>query len=270
MGSDRVWVDCDPALGVPLADVDDAIALWWLHRRGVAFAGLSSVFGNASLRRTDRVLRAIGDRVGAAVFTGARGRGDVRTEAARALAAFDGTVIALGPLTNVAAALAHGARFRRLVVLGGTDRRLPNLRPLHTTELNFALDPDAAADVLARSRLPSDEPLVEVIPMEPCRTVWFDASDLAGAPDWLARGCRSWLWSSPLRTGRLAFHPWDLLAAAWVLEPGIFGSRRAGIAPDRSPVRRGHVSYVPGSGRVVTSVDAAALRDLWRQALHRG
>ncbi len=263
MSDQPVWVDCDPVLGHPLADVDDALALWFLRRRGLRIEGCSSVFGNGRLARTDATLRAIGAELGIPVHTGAARPGDSRTDAARALRAFSGVVVALGPLTNVAAALEAGARWERLVVLGGTDRRLPNLRPLHTTELNFALDLPAAARVLAETRSPHGPP-VELVPMEPCRTVWFGPSELAVGPDWLRRGVRPWLATSPLRTGRFAIHPWDLLAAALLVEPSLFRVIRAGAILDHRPVRRGHVSYVEGSGVVVTGVDPEGLRRAWR------
>jgi inosine-uridine nucleoside N-ribohydrolase len=262
-----VWVDCDPGLGVPFADVDDALALWFLHARGVRLAGFSSVFGNTSLAHTDRVLRALGARFGVPVVTGAGRPGERDTDAARALRTFEGTVLAIGPMTNIAAALAAGARFRRLVVLGGTDRRLPNLRPLHTTELNFAVDLPAAAEVLACSR--SGSLPLEVVPMEPCRTVWFGRAELAHCPDWLRAGCRSWLATSPLRTGAFRFHPWDLLAAAWLVEPSLFRSDRAGVTLDHRRVRRGHVSYVEGSAVIVRSVDTEGLRRVWMATRER-
>jgi purine nucleosidase len=267
MAPDLVWVDCDPTLGSAFSDVDDALALWFLRCSGVGIAGVSTVFGNAPLARTDATARAIAPHLGSPpVHRGAAGPRDHDTPAARALAGFAGTVLALGPLTNVAAALARGASWERLVVLGGTDRWLPNTRPLHTTELNFALDLPAAARVLERSRGGAG---LEVVTMEPCREVWFTAADLAGCPPWLQDGCRPWLRTSPLRTGRRAFHPWDLLAAAYVVEPSSFRVRRAGLALDDRFVRRGHVTYVDGTGLVVEAVDTAGLRARWTETTHR-
>ncbi len=256
-------MDCDPTLGRWLSDVDDVLALWFLHRRGVALAGCSSVFGNAGLDRTHPTLRAVGARLGVPVHRGAAGPGAARSDASEALRTFRGAVVALGPLTNVAAALDAGARWDRLIVLGGTDRRLPNLRPLHTTELNFALDPAAAARVLAETRVPGGVP-VEVVPMEPCREVWLDSADLAGCPEWLRAGCSRWFATAPLRTGRFAIHPWDLLAAALLVEPSLFRVSRAGAILDPRPVRRGHVSYVDGAGVIVRGVDAPRLRRMWQ------
>ncbi|OZB88102.1 MAG: hypothetical protein B7X41_09900 [Microbacterium sp. 14-71-5] len=61
------------------------------------------------------------------------------------------TLIALGPLTNVAALIATApataARLRRIVLMGGGARLLGNMTP--TAEFNIWFDPEAAARVFA-------------------------------------------------------------------------------------------------------------------------
>ena len=76
--------------------------------------------------------------------------------AAAALARFGGTLVALGPLTNVSGALARGARWRRLVVMGGAigAGNTPS-----GAEYNFAADPAAARAVLAAGLRPTLVPL---------------------------------------------------------------------------------------------------------------
>jgi inosine-uridine nucleoside N-ribohydrolase len=63
------------------------------------------------------------------------------------------TLVALGPLTNVAAALTLDPdlprKYRRLVVMGGAVRATGNM-PDPSTEFNAASDPEAAAIVLER------------------------------------------------------------------------------------------------------------------------
>lgn len=256
-----IWVDTDPTLGRPLSDVDDALALEFLHRQG-RLAGISSVFGNSSLEHTDATARSLGERFGVPVATGAAAPDQGDTAAVQALLAHRGTVLGLGPCTNLAAALARGARWERLIVLGGSDRWLPNLRPLHTTELNFALDPTAAARTL---------PFVtHLVPMEPCRQVWVGEAELARLPDWLAEGCRPWLstsWlrhGSVLRVGRPAFHPWDVLAAVAAVDGAPFRWERRAVALDARVLRRGHVRYDEGDGpEVMVHVDPQALVARW-------
>ena len=126
-----ILIDTDPALGIPLSDIDDALAIWFCVKAGLPVDGLTTVFGNASGEDTFAVGSKLGEALGVPVYRGADHPGMADTPAVRALLEHRGTVLAIGPMTNVAAALVRGARWERLVVLGGTNRWLPNLRPLH-------------------------------------------------------------------------------------------------------------------------------------------
>lgn len=233
-------LDTDPALGLPLRDVDDGLALAWLCAAGHAPVAVTTVFGNAPLALTHARALWLREVLGGrwTVHPGARRPGDAKTEAVEALVAHRGDVLAIGPLSNIAAALARGASWRRLVVLGGTLRRLPNLRPLHTTELNLALDPVAAAEVLALADL--------VVGMDVCREVWFTRDEVARLPPELARPCRSWLALAPLMTGRRAIHPWDVVAAVAWARPGALPVEQLEAELDPRPGRAGHLRPRPG------------------------
>lgn len=252
-------IDTDPALGIPLSDIDDALAIWFCVRAGLQVAGLTTVFGNAPGEDTFAVGSRLGEAFGVPVFRGADDPADVSTPAVDALVAHRGSVLALGPLTNVASALLRGARWESLVVLGGSNRWLPNLRPLHTTEFNLAMDLGAAALVLPRTDV--------LFPMEVCREVTFDAEDLAHLPDWLRKRCEHWVRLAPLVTGRLGFHPWDLLPAVWLAHPDLFSfvEASASLRPWRG--YRGHVDFTKSPlvrTQVAVHVDAEALRRVWR------
>ncbi len=84
-------------------------------------------------------------------------------------------VIALGPLTNVALALARDPgrlrRIGRLVIMGGAVTVAGNVTP--AAEFNFHVDPDAAQAVLAGG-LP-----VELVPLDVTRRVTLGRADLA-------------------------------------------------------------------------------------------
>ena len=88
----------------------------------------------------------------------------------------DLVVIALGPLTNVAAALGRDpARLRRigrLVIMGGAVMVAGNVTP--AAEFNFHVDPDAAQAVLAGG-LPA-----EIVPLDVTRRVTLGLADLDG------------------------------------------------------------------------------------------
>jgi inosine-uridine nucleoside N-ribohydrolase len=255
-------IDTDPALGLPLSDVDDAIAIHFAVAAGLPVTGLTTCFGNASGPEVHEVALELGQRFDIPVHRGADAPGQVDTPAVDALLAHNGTVLALAPLTNVAAALLRGARWEKLVILGGTNRRLPNLRPLHTTEFNFAMDPAAARVAL--------ECCDVLFPMDVCRQVWFDHTDLAHLPPWISDRCTHWLRLAPLLTGRPAFHPWDLLPAVWLRFPALFTTTRARPVPRFLPGFRGYVRFESGPTEVAIQVDAQRLRRFWAEMVTRG
>ncbi|MFN7971999.1 MAG: nucleoside hydrolase [Acidobacteriota bacterium] len=258
---DSILIDTDPALGLPFADVDDALALQTLAAAGAPVAGLTTCFGNASLEKTHAVAQELGERFAIPVHRGASRPGDVSTEAADALLAHRGSVLAIAPLTNVAAALARGARWSQLVILGGTFGRLPNIRPIHTSELNLALDVGAAT-----AALPACTTLVT---MDVCRNVLFTAREVALLPRWIADRCRGWLRLSPLMTGRRGFHPWDVLAAMRILDPGLFATERRNVAIVPSWLHRGHLRDGALPITVTRSVDGPVLVAAWSAIARR-
>ena len=255
-------IDTDPALGLPLKDVDDALAIWLLLRaatlgEGPRIVALCSVFGNGALAQTDAVARDLGQRWHLPVHRGAAAPGDIETPAVEALIKHQGDVLAIGPQTNVAAALAGGARWPRLVVLGGTDRKMPNVRPIHTTELNFALDEAAAAASVACC--------TTLVPMEVCRKLLFRAADFEVLPRWMDECCRAWLRLGPLLTGHRAVIPWDVVAAMYLVRPELFRVERRSVRLAPSFGKAGYVGYGAGQTEVVVDVDVAGFHAAWRR-----
>src|SRR5947209_17755294 len=80
-----VWIDTHPAIGSPIREVDDGFALVLaFHSPELQIAGISSTYGNAPLRQTTRVARALTADFGAVagmtparVFAGASSRADL-------------------------------------------------------------------------------------------------------------------------------------------------------------------------------------------------
>jgi inosine-uridine nucleoside N-ribohydrolase len=243
----RIWVDTDAACGhSPRTDPDDCLALLALAQQAPQrIAGISVVAGNAPLEVTDRTTRELMQLAnpGIAVHSGHRAL-------AHALEAAPLTIVALGPLTNIASALRDRpqltAKVERLVAVMG--RRPGHL--FHPAEgagggmllghgpvfsdFNFAQDPAAAAYVLGL------DIRVTLIPYDAARHVELGAADLdrlaarGGAHAWVAQRSRAWLqfWQDDI--GRAGFYPFDLLAAAYLLSPQRFECARvlAGIGSD--------------------------------------
>ncbi len=267
--SRRIWIDTDVACGLSrTTDPDDCLAILLLARSaGIEIAGISTVYGNASLEVTDETARALVAVLGMSgagsirVYRGA-GEPDREGEAQppapalvslrRALEAGPLTIVSLGPLTNIAAALGGRpdlqANVSRLVAVMG--RRPGHL--FHPAEgsgggmlfghgpvfrdLNFIKDPAAAARVMA---MPVPMTLV---PYDAARRASLTDSDLeriakAGpAAQWVAARAKGWLDFWRQDVGRLGFYPFDLAAAAYVLDTRLFNCATvsAWVAIDRS------------------------------------
>lgn len=166
-----VWIDTDPSIGVPFHEADDGFALVQaFHSPELRIRGISTIYGNASLSTTTRIVREMAARFGgpagitdAQVFAGAAsardlGKPSAATEALRAaLAERPLTYLALAPLTNLATFLTlhpeAARRIKRVIFVGG---RSPGVRfragrwnPYEFTDGNFHKDNAAAAILLA-------------------------------------------------------------------------------------------------------------------------
>ena len=176
----RIWIDTD--IG---SDVDDAFALAYVMRHpGFELVGLSTVFGDVGLRsRIADALLAIDEQPGVVampglgvpltprkrgVMFGHEGQGLLddadpilrvaeesggaeRIEALGAAIeqAAPDVILAIGPLTNLGALLAAGAKLAPLAIMGGkfSDVELPGMVD-GISEWNFFCDPMAAQLVL--------------------------------------------------------------------------------------------------------------------------
>ena len=192
LGETRLWIDTDAACGAgPRVDPDDCLALLLLARSGARIAGISTVSGNAPIEVVDATVRefvveAARDGLSPpSVHSGAEAPAALR----RGLEQGSLAVLALGPLTNIAAALRDrpdlAARVERLVVVMG--RREGHL--FHPSEgrghgvlfghgpvfrdFNYVQDRRAADEVL---RLGA--PLT-MVPYEAARQVTLKRADLA-------------------------------------------------------------------------------------------
>lgn len=253
----RIWLDADSACGEgPRVDPDDCLAIWYLMRHAnVTITGISTVFGNAPLKATDAVTRELVARLNSGrgvvpVYRGADAPlpeardGDTDAELALidALTADELTIVALGPLTNVAAVLQARPDLRNRIqkIIAVMGRRPGHI--FHPAEgsgggnllghgpvfrdFNVAQDPDALRVVLEL-----DIPLV-LLPYEAAREVEIDEHALASIASngdggrWVAERAQSWLryWKTDI--GRDGFYPFDLMAAMFVAEPTQFDCAR--------------------------------------------
>jgi purine nucleosidase len=277
-------VDTDPG-------IDDALALLsaW-GSPGATVAAITTVAGNVPVDRgTANVLRLLALRrpepepavgIGAAAplarplttavaYHGADGLGDLGdwppvdldracprgTELILATARRHGerlTLVALGPLTNVAVALAADrealAGVGRLVVMGGAVDAPGNVTP--TAEFNFHVDPEAAAAVLA------SDLVIDLVPLDATRQATLTRGELeaalAGRPEPLAARILAFT-GKAFRADGGVMHLHDPLAIGVALDPTLaeWETWRLAVGPDGACRR----AAGPANCRVARRVD---------------
>ena len=253
-----IWIDTDPSTGSPFREVDDAFALLLASQSpDVRIAGISTTYGNASLRDTTRSAKYLVDRFGAPaglspadVHAGASSARNLgrRTFATEALAAELRkekrlTYVALGPLTNLATFLEiHPEltdRIERIISVGGTSRAGkvavgPN-DWFRIHDANVFKDPEAARVVLE-----SNIPLL-LTPVETSSAqLTLDAADLrvlgASGPSgaYLYRKSRVWLWFWTRFIKAKGAPPFDVLAIIPATRPDLLITEKRYAALDQS------------------------------------
>ncbi len=168
-----VWIDTDPSVEPGGHEVDDGFALIQaFHSPELIIRGISVVFGNAELEKAVPIAREIVRQFAQgslAVYPGASSGQQLGrpTEAAQRLAEAlrhePLTILALGPLTNVATVLSMHPELRdRIIRVIAVAGRRPGQQFLVGTrnhkpfrDFNFELDPQAF-DVVLQAGVPLD------------------------------------------------------------------------------------------------------------------
>lgn len=308
----RVIIDTDPG-------IDDTAAIFFLLTSGAArIEMLTTVFGNATVenatRNALRVLEAAGcadipvykgagrpllsePRIGSGVH-GEDGLGDVYTGEPKAQAA-DGravekmiehvmaspgeiTLLALGPLTNVALALsvepAMAQALQCLIVMGGAVRTRGNITPVASA--NLFNDAEAASIVYK-----SGAPVVQ-IGLDVCRPTLMTHTHLdkvraAKHPmaEMLTKITPCIMAAYERNEGVTeGAHYNDVPAAAWIVDETLFKAEKLPIQIQTGEVLTRGQTVPDWKGRwglepnttVALEVDAARLADLWAENVASG
>jgi pyrimidine-specific ribonucleoside hydrolase len=257
-----VWLDVDTSTGVIRGrprDVDDGLAMIYaFHSPEITVRGVSVQFGNANLDEALPIAKDIVGKFGPAglgVYSGAASAEDLgkETEATKALAAElarrELTVIAVGPVTNVATVVKNHPelrpRIKSIVMCAarrpGFDFHPPGRPEIKMPDANFEKDVPAM-QVLLDSGVPLVFGGYEVS----CDT-WIHRADLeklatAGeSGKWIASTSGYWLamWENVLKLE--GFNPFDACCVGWVTTPGMFEG-----VPVRARITTGPDDRKPG------------------------
>ena len=246
-GERTIWIDTDPACIMESThDVDDCWAIVAaLRSKALNVVGLSTVFGNTSIEQATESARLLLHSIAMhepvldlpRVSPGAGRpirnqieRPPAVDELAKALDTQPLTILALGPLTNIAMLLRTHPELiphiEAIVAVGGQRPghvfRVGKTPLLHLHDLNVRKDLDAF-DIVLRSGIP-----LHLIPFEAAREVVVTGTDLSvlqqrgGLDPWLASRSLPWLTMWENVFGANGFSPFDALAVAYLLDPDQF------------------------------------------------
>jgi inosine-uridine nucleoside N-ribohydrolase len=166
------------------------------------------------------------------------------------------TVLALGPLTNIAMALRMKpdieTKIKRIVIMGGAFRVQGNASPM--AEFNFWFDPEAARIVL-RSRIPQKIMFgLDICNQAPIRKAEFDQIVSAKTPITdLYREDLGDRYPGFLKHPDAVGYMWDSLAAAYLIDPDLVNRFETRYLDVQSTWGQAYGSTVPLDRRVAPS-----------------
>jgi inosine-uridine nucleoside N-ribohydrolase len=308
-----IILDTDPGMGLPYADIDDNLALLFaLGSPELETALISIVEGNVpahygvqSINETldylaDTVPVALGSqrplfrpyvagqeigkqRLGPIDFGGTMSVRDQIEDPADGLfrmsrlleeATSPVTILAVGPLTNVALLLHQRpdlhSKIDSIVIMGGAVEREGNITPF--AEFNIWVDPDAAAMVFS-------SPVKKVlVPLDITTTIELTLDDFRPSLEGLGNqrfttytldSIQGWIEVQTRASGATGFHPHDPIAAAYLVDPTLFGSETMEVTVDTRTGETIGRRDPKGSTEVCLTLDGGGFKKLFFERLGR-
>lgn len=260
-----LFIDSDNALGALFGDVDDGFAIAALIRSGLPIDAIATVFGNTfealAYRNTKSLTQVCG--YSGKLLRGASTWWSGPTEASRHLKELRQPVraLALGPMTNFALALKGGgqavSQISELVFVGTNySLRLPAFR---FTDFNQWKDPLATRAVF------SSPWRLTCVPCDVARRLRVTPRTLDAVTGAIGRHLRQfsarWFLRSRLLKWSSSVPIWDLVAAMYVIEPGLFQVSETQVKLGRL----GQATYGDRTGRPVKVITGFDSDEVWHR-----
>ncbi|MHA1673377.1 MAG: nucleoside hydrolase [Promethearchaeota archaeon] len=234
----KIIFDTDLALGERNKDVDDGLALIMaLNSPEIEIVAVSAVFGNTKVKNAEKNIHTVlnlfsGEIALPEIILGASNRYDwdkkISLEGISRMAQIiqkhpsEITIVAIGPLTNIALLFHHHPEtislVKELVIMGGS---------INKWEFNFANDPNAT-DFVLKLPIPTTICGYETCCAQKFTKFHYEKLEENNTPRsrFLTQEIYSWFklnWKSPqkLHLGR-GFYPFDPVAVAYLLKPELF------------------------------------------------
>ena len=282
----RIIFDCDSTVGLPGKPMDDALALLYLLGRPqeAEILGITCTFANGTAREvyasTKQLLQEIG-RTDIPLLPGADAGEDPRSDAARFLAETvnanpgEVTLVAIGSMTNLYGAwLLDNTIFEKvpqIVLMGGYTAPV-FYHTRHLEELNFSVNPEAAACVLNHGKnisiLTGNNTLV---PSYLPREEFIRKLSGTDSGRYIAEKCGYRFDDKALRDGDAASYCWDVVATVYLLHPELYEDHRVHCFITERMMHSGWLGVTEAAGDTCL-LNLPEVKDLaaYRQEMYAG
>jgi inosine-uridine nucleoside N-ribohydrolase len=241
LAQEKVWLDTDLMIGLPTnapREVDDALAIMMAlkHTDKIQLVGISTITNVVYANRTAKnLLKWYNKGKPIPVYGGSDSANDVGVEndATRALEKALGaqklTILAIGPLTNIATVLKNhpelGTQIVRIVVCAGREEKYPfklGIGDLVVWDYNFETDVEAFRVVL--------ESMAELVlsGFQCSESLLLGRADISALNNnhpgdkWVYKQLLAWQNSYKTIFGVPAFVPWDTTPLGYITHPQYF------------------------------------------------
>ena len=282
-----VIFDCDSTVGLPGKPMDDVLALLYLmgHPQDAEILGITCTFANGTAREvyqsTRQLLQEIG-RTHIPLLPGADRGEDPRSDAARFIAetvnARPGeiTLVAIGSMTNLYGAwLLDNTVFNKvkeIVIMGGYTAPV-FYHTRHLEELNFSVNPEAAACVLNHGRNISILTGNNTLEPSYLPKAEFIEKMCSGSPSgrYIAEKCGYRFDDKAVRDGDAASYCWDVVATVYLLHPELFDDFHAHCFVTKNGMHSGWLG-VTEKARDTCLLNLPSVKDLagYREEMYAG
>lgn len=273
----KIIFDCDNTMGVAGCDVDDGLALIYLLGKSSAeLLGITTTYGNSDVEtvyaNTSRMLSDL-NRQDIHVLKGCASKEHLESEAAEyilnTVKASKGniSILATGSLTNLYAAyLLDNTIFEQIsevVLMGGIQQKLIINGNL-LNELNFSCDPAATSCVLKNAKN------LSIITGNHCLDAFFTEQEFKERLSscdrpigkYIDQTCSYWFENMMRRFNLNGFHNWDVVAAAYLMNPLLFKDHYETILPDLNNLESGFLENGKQNDNNIVRVNIPVINNL--------
>lgn len=249
-------------MGVPGCDIVDGLSLFYLlGKKDIEICGVTTTYGNCKIDtvyKNTKVMLAEIDRRDIPVLKGCANRYSLESDATNYLVEMvniypgEISILATGALTNLYAAYVKDHDFfnkiSHLVIMGGITRELI-LNDKVFDEWNFTMDPSATYWVLREGKN------LSVITRNMAVDVFISISDFINrlathrSPigRYMIDRCITWLEYNMLHLKSNGFYLWDLLAAAYLVNPQLFKDQQEVVSLNTRNINKGLLNKACGT-----------------------